>query len=120
MALLTVSLLLPGCHRQADPHLKENVVGNWEEVHGTKETLQFNADGTLIMKSPREFHTCTYYFPDFGHIVLDCAPAGSPRFPQAWKISVTTDKLMISDNQETGTYKRSKLEPADQNPESSR
>ncbi len=104
--LLSASFLLEGCHQAADPHLKENVVGSWEEVRGTNETLQFNADGTLIMKSPREFHNCVYDFPDSEHIRLDCSVPGGPKFPQVWKISVTPDQLLISDEHEVGTYRR--------------
>jgi hypothetical protein len=104
--LLSASLLLQGCHHPSDQHLKESVVGSWEEVHGTKETLQFNADGTLIMKSPSENHSCVYGFPDSEQIRIDCAPPGAPSRPGVWKISVTSDKLVISIDQEVGTYQR--------------
>jgi hypothetical protein len=105
LVLLSATLLLHGCH-DSEQHLKSSVLGRWEEVHSTKETLQFDNDGTLIMKSPREYHLCVYDFPDSRHIRLNCAPVGALPFPQVWKISVTSDQLMISDDQETGTYQR--------------
>jgi hypothetical protein len=39
------SLLLQGGHRGAEQRLKNTVLGSWEEVRGTKETLQFNLLG---------------------------------------------------------------------------
>jgi len=48
------SVLLQGCQHEAEQRLKKAVLGSWEEVHGTQETLQFNADGTVIMKSRSE------------------------------------------------------------------
>jgi hypothetical protein len=105
--LLIAVLSLQGCSHEAEQKLKESVVGSWEEVHGTKETLQFNADGTLIMKSPRENQVCRYDFPDAKHVRFDCAPAGMPPRPYTWNISVTTDdKLLIGDAQQVGTYQR--------------
>ncbi|MGD0404605.1 MAG: hypothetical protein ABSB66_15580 [Candidatus Acidiferrales bacterium] len=104
---LSAVLLLQGCSHEAEKKLKEGVVGSWEEVHGTRETLQFNADGTLIMKSPRENEVCRYDFPDAKHVRLDCAPAGTPPRPYAWSISVTADdQLLIGNAQEVGTYQR--------------
>jgi hypothetical protein len=107
---LSIALLLLACHSDqhvADQHLKEAVVGSWEEVHGTQETLQFNADNTLTMKSPSENHSCVYDFPDSQHIRIDCAALGGPRVPQLWKITVTSDRLMIGGGgREVGTYKR--------------
>ena len=87
--------------------VKEKIVGTWEDAKGTRETMQFSADGTLIMRSPAENRTCEYSFPDSGHIRLDCAMvAGGPRTSQAYKFSMTADRVMISDELETGTYKR--------------
>jgi hypothetical protein len=104
---LNTVLLLQGCSHEAEKKLKEGVVGSWEEVHGTIETLQFNADGTLIMKSPRENQACRYDFPDAKHVRLDCALAGMPPRPYVWNISVTADdKLLIGNAQEVGTYQR--------------
>jgi len=112
---LGIALLLAACHSDqqaaeqhvSDHHLQEAVVGSWEEVHGTQETLQFNADGTLVMKSPAENHSCVYDFPDSEHLRIDCAPPGGPRVPQLWKITVTTDRLMIGGGGgQVGTYQR--------------
>jgi hypothetical protein len=98
---------LQGCSHEAEQKLKEGVVGSWAEVGGTNATLQFNADGTLIMKSPRENQVCRYDFPDAKHVRLDCAPAGMPPRPYTWNISVTADdKLLIGDAQQVGTYQR--------------
>jgi len=105
--LFLFPILILGCQHKPDPYLKDNVVGNWEEVHGTKETLQFSADGTLIMNSPTEHHQCHYDFPEAGKIRIDCSPAGSPPSPQLWKISITPeDKLLIGDAPDVGTYER--------------
>src|SRR6267378_2822350 len=57
------SLLLQGCHRDAERRLKNAVLGSWEEVRGTKETLQFNADGTLVMESRSQHRICLTTFP---------------------------------------------------------
>ena len=87
--------------------VKEKIVGAWEDAKGTRETLQFSADGTVLMKSPAENRTCAYSFPDSGHIRLDCTMmAGGPRTSQVFKFSMTSDRVMISDEMETGTYKR--------------
>ena len=124
--VLSVSLLLLACHSGAhsaqppseqhseqqssqwsDQQLKQDVVGIWEEVDGTQETLQFNADGTLIMNSPSEHRSCDFSFPDSGHIRLDCTRyKGGPRASQTWKFAMTSDKVMIGDELVTGTYKR--------------
>ena len=106
LVVFSASSLLQGCHHAVDPHLKEYIVGNWEEAHGTNESLQFNADGTMAMKSPSESRSCNYDFPDSEHIRLDCLVQGGQRFPQVWKVSVTPDKLLISDEHEVGTYRR--------------
>jgi len=91
----------------SDQQLKKDVVGIWEEVNGTQETLQFNPDGTLIMKSPSEHRFCDYSFPNSGHIRLDCAwYEGGPRAAQTWRFAMTADEIMISDRTGTGTYRR--------------
>jgi hypothetical protein len=101
------SLLLQGCHRDAERRLKNAVLGSWEEVRGTKETLQFNADGTLVMESRSQHRICLYDIPDYAHIRLDCAPAGARASPQLYEISVSSDdKLLISEGQDVGTYRR--------------
>jgi hypothetical protein len=101
------SLLLQGCHRDAERRLKSAVLGSWEEVRGTKETLQFNADGILVMESPSQQRICLYDIPDYAHIRFDCNPAGTPASPQLYGISVTADdKLLITEGQEVGTYRR--------------
>lgn len=105
--LLNSALWLQGCHQAATPELKEQILGHWEEVRGTKETLRFNPDGTLIMKSPSEFHQCVYDFPDEKHLRMNCAPAGSPAYFQVWNLSFTDDDgLQIGTAHETGTYQR--------------
>src|SRR5271157_1179213 len=124
--ILSLLLLLPACHSDehaaqpapgqhpeqqssqwSDEQLKKDVVGTCEEVNGTQETLQFNADGTLIMNSPSEHRACDYSFPDSGHIRLDCVRyEGGPRASQTWKFAMTSDKVMIGDELATGTYKR--------------
>ncbi|HXN20126.1 MAG TPA: hypothetical protein VN875_17440 [Candidatus Binatus sp.] len=105
--LISSALWLQGCRQEATPELKSQIVGDWEEVHGTKETLHFKADGTLIMKSPSEFHQCVYDFPDEKQIRMNCAPAGSPAYFQVWNLAFTDDdKLQIGTARETGTYRR--------------
>ena len=102
-----VCAFLQGCRHDGDAYLKGEIVGDWEEVHGTNETLQFNPDGTLTMISPREHRECRYDFPDSRHIRLDCASPGSTPSPQVWKVAITSDhKLLISDAIEVGTYRR--------------
>jgi hypothetical protein len=110
--------LLLGCHRDSAPNpnegapanweqsLKDAVVGDWEEIHGTKEILQFSSDGTLVMDSPREHNKCKYDFPDYQHVRLDCAMPGTPSRPISWKVSISDDTLKISDTASIGTYKR--------------
>jgi len=109
--------LLLGCHRNAAPNsnegapanweqsLKDGVVGDWE-IEPTREVLHFSADGTLVMDSPREHHNCKYDFPDYQHIRLDCLVPGTSSRPTTWRVSLSGDTLKISDNVETGTYKR--------------
>lgn len=80
--------------------------GYWENALGNHETLQFNSDGTLIMKSPRESELCVYDFPDAKHLRLDCAPAGAPARPQVWGFSISETELKISDALEVGVYRR--------------
>ena len=104
--VLSFLLLLDGCHHVTQEELQTRIVGAWEEVHGTKETLFFSDDGTVYMNSPLEHRRCTYDFPDPQHIRLDCAPEGAAPMPTLWKIEITSDRLMISSNRETGTYKR--------------
>jgi hypothetical protein len=105
--LISAALWLQGCRQEATPELKSQIVGDWEEVHGTKETLHFKADGTLVMKSPSEFHQCVYDFPDETHIRMNCAHAGSPAYFQVWNLAFTDDdKLRIGTARETGTYRR--------------
>ncbi len=105
--VLSSAWWLQGCHQEATPALKDRILGDWEEVRGTKETLTFNPDRTLIMKSPSEFHQCVYDFPDERHIRMNCALAGAPAYFQVWKMSFTADdKLQIGNEQETGTYRR--------------
>jgi hypothetical protein len=99
-------VLLQGCHHVTQQELQDRVLGGWEEVHGTKETLFFNVDGTVYMNSPVEHHLCTYDLPDPQHIRLDCAPVGTPPRPMVWKVELTSDRLIISGNREVGTYKR--------------
>jgi len=107
LLLICAASCLPGCRQEATPELKSQIVGDWEEVHGTKETLHFKADGTLVMKSPSEFHQCVYDFPDEKHIRMNCAPAGSPAYFQVWNLAFTDDdKLQIGTVRETGTYRR--------------
>jgi hypothetical protein len=105
--LICAASWLQGCRQAATPELKSQIVGDWEEVHGTKETLHFKADGTLVMKSPHEFHECVFDFPDEKHIRMNCAPAGSPAYFQVWNLGFTEDdKLQIGTVHETGTYRR--------------
>jgi len=103
---LGAMFLLQGCHRVTEQELKDGVVGSWKEVRGTKEELQFNADGTMLMRSPGENHDCIYDFPDTTHIRFNCAPPGAPARPQVWKVELKSDRLLISDHLEVGTYKR--------------
>src|ERR1700690_68073 len=78
--------------------VKEKIVGAWEDSKGTGETLEFKADGTLLMRSRAENRTCEYSFPDSRHIRLDCTRvAGGPRTSQTYKFSMTADRVMISD-----------------------
>jgi hypothetical protein len=105
--LICAASWLSGCRQEATPELKSQIVGDWEEVHGTKETLHFKADGTLVMKSPSEFHQCVYDFPDEKHIRMNCARAGSPAYFQVWTLAFTDDdKLRIGTVRESGTYRR--------------
>jgi hypothetical protein len=101
------SLLLQGCHRDAEQRLKKTVLGSWEDVRFPTATLQFNADGTLVMESRSQQRICLYDIPDYAHIRFDCNPAGTPASPQLYEISVTSDdKLLIREGQEVGTYRR--------------
>jgi hypothetical protein len=104
--LLTAILYLSACGNNSLKTLQQNVVGNWEQIHGTGEALQFNADGTMSMDSRSEHRDCLYDFPDPRHIRLNCASEGSPPAYQTWSISVNSDRLVISDSLEVGTYKR--------------
>jgi hypothetical protein len=63
---LNAFLLLQGCSHKAEEQLqlKEAVVGSWANVDGSNENLEFGADGTLLMKSPRQNEVCRYDFPD--------------------------------------------------------
>jgi len=106
LCVLSVILSLQGCHRVTEQELKDSVVGSWEEVRGTNETLQFDANGTVLMQSPSENHDCVYDFPDTSHIRFNCAPPGAPARPQVWKVKLTSERLLISDGHEVGTYKR--------------
>ena|ERR1700677_3706080 len=104
---LSATLLFQGCGHEAEKYLKMSVIGHWEEVHGTKETLQFNADGTLNMRSRFQNQDCRYDFPDGKDMRLDCAPPGATPRPHLCTISVTADdKLLIGDSREIGTYER--------------
>jgi hypothetical protein len=106
---LNAFLLLQGCSHKAEEQLqlKEAVVGSWANVDGSNENLEFGADGTLLMKSPRRNEVCRYDFPDAKHIRLDCAPAGMPPRPYAWNFSLTADdNILIGDGHETGTYQK--------------
>ena len=105
LLLAATFISLTGCSGSTR-QLKIDIVGNWDEVHGTKETLQFNNDGTLIMNSPREHHDCTYEFPDTDHIRLNCASPGTSPFPTVYKMTLKGDDLTISDNSDTGKYQR--------------
>lgn len=101
------SLLFDGCHRDAEQRLKKAVLGSWEDVRFPRATLQFNADGTLVMESPSQHRICLYDIPDYTHIRFDCNPAGTPASPQLYEISVSSDnKLLIREGQEVGTYRR--------------
>jgi hypothetical protein len=104
--LLTVILCLSSCNGDSVKALEKNVVGSWEEVRNTGETLQFDADGTMVMDSRSEHHDCVYDFPDPRHIRFNCATEGAPPAYQTWNVSVNSDKLVISDASEVGTYKR--------------
>ena len=112
LLLLLIASLFPACNRQSNSDwersYKAGVVGDWEEARGTRETLHFNADGTLIMDSPSEHHTCTYEFPDAKHIRLDCVAPQIPHKPETYGFALTPDKLIISDSRETGTYSRTR------------
>jgi hypothetical protein len=85
---------------------KTGVIGDWEEVRVTQETLHFNEDGTLIMDSPSEHHSCTYDFPDARHIRLDCVAPQIPHKPNTYGFALADAQLKISDDHETGTYRR--------------
>ena len=101
------SLILLGCHRDAEQRLKKAIVGSWEDVRFPTATLQFNADGTLVMESRSQHRTCLYDIPDYTHIRFDCNPAGTPASPQLYTISMTSDdKLVITEGEEVGTYRR--------------
>jgi len=105
--VIVAPLFLQGCKHEASNYLKGEIIGTWEEVHGTHEVLQFNSDGSLIMNSPSEHHNCKYDFPDATHIQLDCSLAGSPPSPRLWEVSLSTDgKLSIGIGRDVGTYKR--------------
>ncbi len=105
---LSAALLLQRCGHKADErqHLKDAVVGSWKNVDGSNENLEFSADGTLIMKSPRQNEVCRYDFPDAKHIRLDCAPAGMPPRPYAWNFSITADDKLLIGLHDVGTYQR--------------
>jgi len=122
--MLGLLLLLPACHSDehaaqpapaprpeqesppwSDEQLIKDVRGTWED--DTHEILQFNGRGTLIMESAAEHRSCDYSFPDSGHIRLDCTRyEGGPRTSQTWKFAMTEDRIMISDQSATGTYRR--------------
>lgn len=85
---------------------KTGVLGDWEEVRGTGETLHFNEDGTLIMDSPSEHHSCAYDFPDSTHIRLDCVAPQIPHKPDSYGFTLADAQLTISTDRETGTYRR--------------
>jgi hypothetical protein len=105
---LSVIVLSQACRSgPSSQQVKEKIVGAWEDSKGTGETLEFKADGTLLMRSRAENRNCEYSFPDSRHIRLDCTMlAGGPRTSQTFKFSMTSDRVMISDELETGTYKR--------------
>ncbi|HXY13853.1 MAG TPA: hypothetical protein VEI26_05070 [Terriglobales bacterium] len=106
--LLLIVCTFCGCNRQSTAEYKATVVGDWEEAHGTHETLHFKADGSLAMDSPSEHRSCTYDFPDTKHIRLDCASFAPqvPHVPTTYGFALDNDKLMISDSFSTGTYTR--------------
>jgi len=115
LLLLLLACVSSACNRRPDSEwqssYKTAVVGDWEEVAGTRETLHFNSDGTLIMVSPSEQHSCTYEFPDPKHILLNCAAAQAPHQGQTYGFALANDKLMITDALSTGTYKRTSQGP---------
>ena len=77
-ALAPIACVFSGCNREWRQTYKAGVIGDRGEVHGTRETLHFNADGSLNMDNPSEHHTCTYEFPDSKHIRLDCVAPQTP------------------------------------------
>lgn len=119
--VLTVGTLIfmQGCkHESGAKSLKDGVIGDWEEIHGTQEMLTFGSDGMLEMKRPGEHRNCHYDFPDDQHIRMDCAVPGVPSHPQSWKIAVTADTLKVSDELETGTYRRREESSGSDQPQS--
>ena len=113
LLLLLLACIFPACKSNTEwlRTYKTAVIGDWEEVRGTRETMHFSADGSLIMNSPSEHHSCTYEFPDPKHIRLDCVAAQIPHKPETYGFALADDKLMISDSQSTGTYKRTPQDP---------
>lgn len=107
--LLLLLIVCTFCACKSTAEYKAAVVGDWEDVHDAHSTLHFKADGSLVMDSPSEHHSCTYDFPDKKHIRLDCASAPQvPHVPTTYGFALDNDKLMISDSLSTGTYARTK------------
>lgn len=82
------------------------MIGSWDEVRGTNESLQFNADGTVLMPIPGKNHECVHHFPCTTHIRFNCTAQGTPRRHQVWKVEQTSDRLLINDNHEVSNYNR--------------
>ena len=106
LLLLVIVCILSGCDRQWQQQYKAGVLGDWEEVRGTQEFLHFNADGILIMNGPAEHHTCRYEFPDRKHIRLECVVPNSTDTAQTYGFAFADGKLLITDSDSTGTYRR--------------
>lgn len=108
LILLLIMCLLSACKSNSELQgtYGAKVAGDWEEIRGTGETLHFEADGHLIMNSRSEHHSCTYDFPNAKQIRLDCVAPDVPHKPNTYGFALADDKLMISDSQSTGTYKR--------------
>lgn len=109
--LVATAVSFTACNRQsADANFQETmktaIAGDWEEAHGSQEKMHFGSDGSLTMNSRAEHHSCTYDFPDAKHIRLDCVPGEVPQKGKTYGFALEGDKLMISEDDSTGTYVR--------------